>query len=66
MTKINFLLFKAYTLKIDNKNDNNLPNYTVHTKENFNFFNSLQNSNFRCCKATRIIKVNLLKYKNDI
>ena len=57
LSKINFLLFKAYSLNNENDSQCNLPNYTVHTKDNFNFFNSLQNSNYRSCKITRIIKV---------
>lgn len=68
-SKINFLLFKAYTLKNENNNaynlENTMPNYTVHTKENFNFFNSLQTSNYRCCKITRILKV-FLYLMNEI
>ena len=57
LSKINFLLFKAYSLTDEKESECNLPNYTVHTKDNFKFFNSIQNSNYRSCKTTRIIKV---------
>lgn len=57
LSKINFLLYKAYDIKqIKNQDISNCP-FNMNTKENFSFFESLHTGNFRINRITRIIKV---------
>jgi hypothetical protein len=67
LTKYNFLLYKAYDISNSSINSNTNSNtnkcnldsqmYSINTKQNFNFFQSLINSNFRNCRIIRSVKV---------
>lgn len=54
-TKINMLLYKAYEVA----QGKNHTEHLLNTKENFNFFNSLHQGDYRASKICRMIKVNL-------
>jgi hypothetical protein len=58
ISKLNYFLFKAFTIEniSINKSMSTKP-YSINTKENYNFFNSLNTNSFRLCKSTRILKV---------
>jgi hypothetical protein len=51
LSKLNFFLFKSYLLKQEEEM------YTVNTKENFSFFESIKSGNTRLSPYTRILKV---------
>ena len=68
VSKINFLLYKAYDILNNNQNYNSRIKtnqlFSINTKENFNFFESFHHANFRTCKISRIIKVSKKFYFN--
>ena len=52
ISKINFLLYKAYSIEKFK--------FNLHTKQNYRFFDSLHNDiNFRLCPLVKIIRVNI-------
>jgi hypothetical protein len=51
-SKINYMIYKGYSLE-----KGSMKAYTINTKENFNFFGSLNSNNFRLAKMTKIIRV---------
>jgi glucan biosynthesis protein len=55
ISKINFLLYKAYEIKQIKYGENS--QFMMNTKENFSFFESLHTGNFRINRITRLIKV---------
>ncbi len=52
ISKYNLLLYKGYSL---NKSEGK--EYTINTKDNFNFFSTIKDPSVRLCKTNRIIKV---------
>ena len=52
LSKFNFLLYKGYSIS-----KREFKEYTINTKENYNFFNTLKDPSLRLCKVVRMIKV---------
>jgi hypothetical protein len=60
ISKFNLLLYKGYSLsKIDGKE------YSINTKDNFNFFSTLKDPSLRLCKINRMLRVYLAYLGHD-
>jgi hypothetical protein len=58
ISKFNILLYKGYSLSKSDGKD-----YTINTKDNFNFFSTLKDPSVRLCKTNRILKVNYIYFR---